>query len=118
MGSWGAICTFDRQRFLELVVPAFREGERSPIIAHELAFGNDRPQFALPSFDGLREVMATYDHELVRPMEPPWPEGAEWTSYDLVDLFERVVLRYCVDAYAWMGTATGTTTTSVVTRSR
>lgn len=102
MGTFATICTFDRQRFLDVVVPAFREGERSTIISAELAHSAALgPRYVLPSFDGLSEFMARYDDDLVH-AAPDWIDPP-WSIYHLWLLFERIVTRYCVDAYAYVG---------------
>jgi hypothetical protein len=106
MGCWGALCVFDRERYLAEVVPAFRAGERHPIIAFELERGRGRKGYDLGDMAGLADVMATFDDELATSslgLGLDYRAPAGWYYEDLWRLFERVVTRHCISACMWIG---------------
>lgn len=101
MGCWGGICTFDRARFLAEVVPAFKAGEQHPLFAFGLEHTKRSRE---PAFEGLADVIATFDDELAAStLDGDFTAAAGWSYWDLCMLFERVVIGTCVTAYGFVG---------------
>jgi len=105
MGAWGGLCEFDVRRYREVVVPAFRAGERHPVIASAIALLE--PSWEC-RWEGLAEVMAHFDDDLTTcALGRTFTTPTGWDYELLTPLFEYVVTRETVRSYANLG-LTGT----------
>lgn len=129
MGVWGGACSFDEQRFREIVVPALRAGPGHPLVARTLErlWADGRALEEYPDslitppdflgspcrFDGLEMVMAHVDEafttsDLGRDF---WivdgvlaePDRPGWGYWDLVELVEWMITREALPAWGLLG---------------
>lgn len=100
MGIFGALFEFDLRRYHDVVIPAFRAGERHPVVASALqamAAGWPPP---VPT-SGLTEAL-----DYVGEVRRIWPcfrdelAGQGWDFESIALLYVWVVLRETVDAHA------------------
>jgi hypothetical protein len=120
MGAWGGLCTFDYAGYIQQVVPAFRSGERHPIIQQALMLMRREPaRKSTSTFQGLAQLAPYFDPLMTNCalgrmfsvcdgvlLPGPDPDHScidRWDYEDLADLFERVLTRHTIGHYTVLG---------------
>lgn len=116
MSSRSSIFAFDYNRFLNVVIPAFRAGRENELIQEEIK----RYDYSYAKFENLDKVVNLLNEDFTnciygklfaadingvyqtnRRFEKPHPKS--WSYEDFAILLERMILRHCAKYYLGLG---------------